>query len=198
MKTLTRVLVILSLATMPALAQGGRSDSGQGRGQPARGGGGGTRPPGRQEFGGGHIPAHGPPRSQMAAPARPQPEREQGWAEVPGHPKYPHVHASDDRWFGHDVRKFEPELRLAHPWEHGRFSGELGPRSVYRLEGGDYRRFGFAGVWFSVAPADYAYANDWLWTSDDVVVYTDPDHDGYYLAYNVRTGTYLHVEFLGN
>jgi hypothetical protein len=48
-----------------------------------------------------------------------------------------------------------------------------------------------------VAPADYAYSNDWDWNRDDVVVYDDTDHAGFYLAYNVRLGTYVHAEFLG-
>ena len=128
----------------------------------------------------------------------PQQQGQGSYRDQEGHPDRPHVHADEDRWVGHEGGGDDRRYSQERAWQHGRFNGELGARHVWRLRGGRPDRFNVGGYFFQVAPPDALYVSDWDWNSDDLVLYEDPDHDGYYLAYDVRLGTYVHVQFLGN
>ncbi len=156
---------------------------------------------GHPAVGGGHVPARGPEPMRVPAPARaPQaaPATENHIrADQKGHPEVPHVDAKNDRWVGHTSGKDDAHFHLDHPWAHGRFTGGIGRDHVFVLAGGNRERFWFGNYYWDVAPYDYNIVADWNWAGDQIVIYDDPDHDGWYLAYNPRLGTYAHVEYLG-
>jgi hypothetical protein len=142
------------------------------------------------------APQHAAPPQEHAAPqhAAPQQQEDRHYSDQPGHPNAPHV--DGDHWVGHDSGP-NPHYHVDHPWQHGHWNGGFGPSHRWRLAGGGPNRFRFNNWYWSVAPYDLSYVSGWLWDSDDIVIYEDPDDPGYYLAYNPRLGTYVHVMYLG-
>jgi hypothetical protein len=158
---------------------------------------------GRQDVGGGYVPRQGPPPGRATEhAARPaehegQPAEHRTFADKAQHPEAPHVH-TNGQWIGHDSGRDDAHYHVDHVWEHGRFEGGIGQSHLWRLAGGGPERFWFGGFNFSVAPYDIGYVNGWVWDTDQIVIYDDPDHPGWYLAYNTRLGTYAHVMYMGN
>jgi hypothetical protein len=139
---------------------------------------------------GGHIPPPPPARTQGGPPERHTYQN----GRVDERP-----HVSNDHWYGHDDRN-DARFHLDHPFEHGRFTN-FGPDHPFRFARFDLglHRFWFnGGFGFEVFPGDWEFAADWCWTCpDDIVVYDDPDHPGWYLVYNTETGTYVHAQYIG-
>ena len=76
-------------------------------------------------------------------------------------------------------------------------TGGFGRGQVWHIDGGDRSRFWFGRFYFGVAPMDFGYCDNLGLACHQTVIYEDPDHDGWYLAYNVRLGTLAHVQYFG-
>jgi hypothetical protein len=139
----------------------------------------------------GHIP--------KAPRARSKPAEKRKAEHLPtGHVNdTPHV--NHDQWFGHEPPN-DARFHLDNPFPHGRFA-HFGPTFRYAVTRIDpnLHRFWFPGGFlFEVAAWDWPLCADWCWDcGDDFVVYEDPDHIGWYLLYNIHTGVYVHVQYMG-
>ena len=140
------------------------------------------------------VPPKSGPKPTTGTPHPVEPNR--SYSDTQGHPNAPHVDGKV--WVGHDTGSADVRYHLDQPFAHGHFTGGFGRSHVWHLGGGGPSRFWFNGWYWDVAAADMAFCDGWLWDTDDIVIYDDPDHPGWYLAYNVRLGTYVHVEYLGN
>ena len=143
-------------------------------------------------FDGGFIYPEGPPQvhsGRRSASVLPN------FTEGDRRPNARQVHWNGQR-VGHDFSR-DRRFQLDLPWEDGGFTGGLGPRYVFRLEGCDSTRFWIRGYAFRVAPFESDLCVAWLRNKDDILIYTDHDHNGWYLVYNVRLGTFVHARYIG-
>ena len=137
-------------------------------------------------------------RIPMAPPARSNPAEPRQAEHLPtGHVNdMPHV--NHGQWFGHEQPN-DVRFRIDQPFAHGRFA-RFGPSYRYRVTRIDpnLHRFWFRRSFFDVAEWDWPLCADWCWDcGDDFTVYEDPDHAGWYLLYNIHTGVYVHVQYMG-
>ena len=105
--------------------------------------------------------------------------------------------AKNDKWVGHDSGRQRCALPPRSAVGTRTLQWGLWTAHVFVLGGGNRERFWFNNFYWDVAPFDYNIVAGWNWTGDQIVIYEDPDHVGWYLAYNPRLGTYAHVEYLG-
>jgi hypothetical protein len=186
MNSLASVLALASLLAAVPLAgqERGRPERDEPRVQ--------TREPSRPRANQGLVPP--PPVARGERSAAPRPELD-ARNRVNGTP-----HVSHNEWYGHD-RPDDPRFHLEHPYPHGRFArfGSQYRYSVVRVDSALHRFWLPGGFLFEVAGFEWAQVQDWCWTcGDDFVIYDDPDHPGWYLLYDVHTGLYVHVEYLGD
>jgi len=153
-------------------------------------------------------PPHATPPAHAGGPVVVPPPPAVHREPIPPRPTVPHGERphvdKEGHWVGHEGRHdddahYHERWEVGRPWPHGHFVGPIGRGHAYRLRGWDppRHRFWFNNAYFLVAPDDLPYVDDWGWDSDDIVLYEDPDHPGWYLAYNTRLGTYVHVEYDG-
>ena len=112
MRTLLAAFVFSATCSLPVYAQHGA----------ARGPMGGAV----HRVGGGFVPSHGP---EPVAAGGGHDAVHRSVADEPDHPHAPHVHDNGD-WIGHESGRHDERYHLEHPFEHGRFTGGLGPRHV--------------------------------------------------------------------
>jgi hypothetical protein len=103
-------------------------------------------------------------------------------------------------WYKDDYRGWDHEHDRIVPGRHYPRGHYEHVREVFVARSIDYRTRNVIlydrSNWV-VAAYDLDRCRDWQWDRDQVYVYDDDHHAGWYLLFNARLGRYVHVEFSG-
>ncbi len=126
--------------------------------------------------------------------ALPQPDRDDKHGKQEKHGKGKDKH--DDHWDDDDRDHHDRGLHKGW-YKHGRYEHV---RHVWRIRAYEVRTRRVILVdrstWV-IASYDIPHCRDWAWDRDEVYVYDDDRHPGWYLLFNSRLGRSVHVEFFG-
>jgi hypothetical protein len=88
-------------------------------------------------------------------------------------------------------------IRPGHQYPYGRYGNVKHFYICRRMDYRSRRLVLYDNSNWVVAPYDLDRTRDWEWNRDNVYVYDDDRHPGWYLLFNARLGRYVHVEFSG-
>ena len=130
--------------------------------------------------------------------------KHKGWDKHDGGDEDRHDNGKHKGWEKQEVRDEHRDWDHEHDhfvpgrhYPHGHYEHV---REVFVARSIDYRTRNvvlFDHSNWVVASYDLDRCRDWQWDRDQVYVYDDDHHPGWYLLFNSRLGRYVHVEFSG-
>jgi hypothetical protein len=102
-----------------------------------------------------------------------------------------------DRDDYHDWDDDHERIRPGRPYPYGRYENVRHSFVSVSIDYHTRRVVLYDRSNWVVAPYDLDRCRDWRWDRDEVFVYDDDHHPGWYLLFNSRLGRYVHVEFSG-
>jgi hypothetical protein len=115
-----------------------------------------------------------------------------------------HDNGKHKGWYKHgdrdDYRDWDSDherIRPGRAYPFGRYEHVRGVFVATRIDFRSRRVVLYDNSNWVVAPYDLDRCRDWEWERDQVYVYDDDHHPGWYLLFNARLGRYVHVEYFG-
>jgi hypothetical protein len=130
--------------------------------------------------------------------------KHKGWDKHDRGDEDRHDNGKHKGWEKHEAREdyrgWDGDHDRIHPGRAYPFGRYEHVRSVFIARRIDYRTRRvvlYDNSNWVVAAYDLDRCRDWEWERDQVYVYDDDHHPGWYLLFNSRLGRYVHVEFSG-